>query len=116
MTKLVIYKTLILPVPLYGAKAWTLLSSAVGTVKVFERKILRKIFGLVQVGDDLRIRYNSELYELLNDMEVVQRGVYMEEVAPSRRIFDGGSTEVGEEDNLVSVRGTKSRNPCHRLM
>ena len=30
-----------------------------------------KIFDPVQVGDDFRIRYNSELYELLNDMDVV---------------------------------------------
>ena len=27
----------------------------------------------VRVGDDFRIRFNSELYELLNDMDVVQR-------------------------------------------
>ena len=43
------------------------------TVKKF-RKVLRKIFGSVRVGDDFRIRFNSELlYELLNDMDVVQR-------------------------------------------
>ena len=27
-----------------------------------------------------------------------------------------GSTEVGEEDDLVSVGRTKSRKPCHRLV
>ena len=51
------------------------------------------------VGDDFHIRFNSELYELLNDIDVVQRiniqrlrwlghVVRMEEDAPARRIFD----------------------------
>ena len=45
----------------------------VAALRVFERKVVRKIFGPVQVGNDFRIRYNSELYELLNDMDIVQR-------------------------------------------
>ena len=55
----------------------------------------------MRVGDDFRIRFNSELYELLNDMDVVQRiniqrlrwlghVVRMEEDAPARRVFDAG--------------------------
>ena len=98
-TKLTLYKTLILPVLLYGAVAWTVLSTDAAALRVFERKVLRKIFGPVRVGDDFRIRYNSELYELLNDMDVVQRiniqrlrwlghVVRMEEDAPARRVFD----------------------------
>ena len=70
-------------------------------LRVFERKVLRKIFGPVRVGDDFRIRFNSELYELLNDMDIVQRiniqqlswlghVVRMEEDAPTRRVFDAG--------------------------
>ena len=70
-------------------------------MRVFERKVLRKIFGPVRVGDDFRIPFNSELYELLNDMDVVQRiniqrlrwlghVVLMVEDAPARRAFDVG--------------------------
>ena len=66
---------------------------------MFERKVLRKIFGLVRVGDDFRIRYNSELYELLNELDVVQRiniqrlrwlghVVRTEEDARAKRVFD----------------------------
>ena len=55
----------------------------------------------MRVGDDFRIRFNSELYELLNDMDVVQHiniqrlrwlghVVRMEEDAPARRVFDAG--------------------------
>ena len=39
-----------------------LLSTDAADLRVFERKVLRKIFGLVRVGDDFRIRFNSELY------------------------------------------------------
>ena len=96
-----LYKTLILPVLFYGAEAWTLLSTDAAALRVFERKVLPKIFGPVRVGDDFRIRFNSELYELLNDMDVVQRiniqrlrwlghVVRMEEDAPARRVFDAG--------------------------
>ena len=58
---------------LYGAEAWTLLSTDAAALVVFERKVLRKIFCAVRVGDDFRIRFNCELYELLNDIDVVQR-------------------------------------------
>ena len=70
-TKLILYKTLILPVLLYGAETWTLLNNDAVALRVFEKKVLRKIFGSVRVGDDFRIRYNSELYELLNDLDIV---------------------------------------------
>ena len=63
----------ILPVLLYGAEAWILLSTDAAALGVFERKVLSKIFGPVLVGNDFRIRFNSKLYELLNDMNVVQR-------------------------------------------
>ena len=56
------YKTPIPPVLLYSAEAWALLSIDVATLRVF--------FDPVQIGDDFRIRYNSELYELLNDVDV----------------------------------------------
>ena len=72
-TKLILQKTLILPALLYDAEAWTLLSTDAVALRVFERKVLRKTFGPVRVGDDYRIRFNSELYELLNDIDVVQR-------------------------------------------
>ena len=51
------------------------------------------------IGDDFRIRSNSGLYELLNQIDVVQRinnqrlrlighAVQMEEDAPAKRVFD----------------------------
>ena len=43
------------------------------SLESIQDKVLRKIFRPVRVGDDFRIRFNSELYQLLNDMDVVQR-------------------------------------------
>ena len=59
--------------PIYGAEVWTLLSTDSAALRVFERKVLRKIFGPVRVGDDFRLRNNSELYELLKGLDVMQR-------------------------------------------
>ena len=38
-TKLILYKTLILPEHFYGAEAWTLLSTDAAALKVFKRKV-----------------------------------------------------------------------------
>ena len=41
-------------------------------LRVFGRKVQRKIFGLVRVDDDFLIRSKNELYDLLNDICVEQ--------------------------------------------
>ena len=98
-TKVTLYKTLILPVLLYGAEAWVVTQSDAAALGVFERKVLRKIFGPLRVGDDFRIRMNHELYELYDDIDVVQRisqqqlrwlghVVRMDENAPAKKVFD----------------------------
>lgn len=108
-TKIALYKTLILPVLLYGAEAWTVSQTDAAALGVFERKILRKIFGPVCVGEDYRIRWNDELYELYNDVDVAKRMnvqrlrwlghvVRMDEEAPARKVFDavvGGQRRRG---------------------
>ena len=47
------------------------LSTDAAALRVFDIKVLRKIFGPVLVGNDFHIRSNSELYELLNNIDVV---------------------------------------------
>ena len=64
-SKLKIYKTLIRPAVTYGCEAWTLTSWNEQQLRIFERKILRKLFGLVQDEKGIwRIRKNHELKEL----------------------------------------------------
>lgn len=72
-TKLKIYKTLIIPVLMYGAESWTLSVAHKKMLEVFERRILRMIFGPVCDREEWRIRYNHELYRLYNDLGIVKR-------------------------------------------
>ena len=65
--KLRLYKTLIRPVLSYGCEVWKLKANQLQQIEVFERKILRKIFGPVQVDiGEYRSRYNHELNDLIN--------------------------------------------------
>jgi len=43
--KLKIYRTIILPVVLYGCEIWSLTLSEESRLKVFESRVLRRIFG-----------------------------------------------------------------------
>jgi hypothetical protein len=43
--KIKIYKTIILPVVLYGCESWSLTLREEGRLRVFENKVLRRIFG-----------------------------------------------------------------------
>ena len=43
--KIKIYKTVILPVVLYGCETWSLTLREERKLRVFEKRVLRKIFG-----------------------------------------------------------------------
>jgi hypothetical protein len=44
-TKIKIYKTIILPVVLYGCETWSLTLREEHRLRVFENRVLRRIFG-----------------------------------------------------------------------
>lgn len=58
-TKFLLYKPLILPMLLNGAEA--LLSSDTAALRVFERKILWRIFSPVLARDNIRTRTNKRV-------------------------------------------------------
>jgi len=71
--KLKIYKTLIRPVVTYGCEAWTLTTRDEQHLRIFERKILRKIFGPLQDKDgSWRIRMNHKLNEPIGNADMVR--------------------------------------------
>jgi len=72
-SKLKIYKSLIRPVVNYGCEAWTLTNRDEQHLRIFERRILRKIFGPVQNEyGSWRIRMNYELNELKGNTDIVR--------------------------------------------
>jgi hypothetical protein len=67
----IIYKTLIKPVLMYGAEAWVLSKVDEAHLGVSERKILRIIYGPLCEGSTWRSRYNEELYHLYDETYLV---------------------------------------------
>jgi hypothetical protein len=66
-----IYKTLIKPVLMYGAETWVLSKADELRLGVFERKILRRIYGPICEEATRRSRYNEELYCLYDETDLV---------------------------------------------
>jgi hypothetical protein len=66
-----LYKTLISPVLTYASETWVLYASGVKVLAVFERKVLRSVYGPIRDDSEPRIRYNYELYALYEDMDII---------------------------------------------
>jgi hypothetical protein len=57
----------------YGCEAWTLTNRGEQYLRIFERRILRKIFGPVQNEDGFwRIRMNHELNDLIKSADILR--------------------------------------------
>ena len=56
----------------YGSECWSLNRRNEEELQVFERRILRKIFGLICDNGKWRIRYNSELYSIYTDPYIIK--------------------------------------------
>jgi len=67
-----LYKTLIKPILCYGSVTWTLTQTAEQTLNTFERKILRRIYGPTQEVGRWHQRWNSELYSLYKESNIVE--------------------------------------------
>ena len=73
--KLKIYKTVILPVILYGCETWTLTLREEKRLRVFENKVLRKIFGPKrdeETGEWRRL-HNTELKDLYGKPDIIRK-------------------------------------------
>ncbi|KAJ4450477.1 hypothetical protein ANN_01902 [Periplaneta americana] len=72
--KVRIYKTVILPVVLYGCETWTLALREEHMLRVFENKVLRKIFGAKrdEVTGEWRKLHNTELHALYSSPDIIR--------------------------------------------
>lgn len=69
--KIRIYKTMIRTVLCYACETWIMNAKAETALGVFERKILRRIYGPVNDNGQWRIRYNHELMDLYKETDIV---------------------------------------------
>jgi hypothetical protein len=68
-----IYKTVILPVVLYGCETWSLTLSEEHRLGVFENRVLRRIFGPKRKEDRSRRKlHNDELHGLYSSPNIVR--------------------------------------------
>ena len=71
-SKLQIYRTLVRPVVTYGSESWTFTMDEERALAVFERKILRKIYGPVNENELWRTRQNDELEAIIKEENIVR--------------------------------------------
>ncbi|KAJ4441071.1 hypothetical protein ANN_10921 [Periplaneta americana] len=94
-----IYKTVILPVVLYGCETWTLTLRGEHMLRVFENKVLRKIFGAKrdEVTGEWRKLHNTELHALYSSPDIIRN-------IKSRRLrWAGHVARMGESRNAYRV-------------
>ena len=71
--KIKIYKTIILPVVLYGCATWSLTLREESRLRVFENRILRRIFGPKRdENGECRRLHNEELHSLYRSPNMVR--------------------------------------------
>jgi hypothetical protein len=109
--KLKIYKTVILPVVLYGCETWSLTLREVHRLRVFEKRVLRRIFGPKREEDgSWRKLHNDELHSLYSSLNIVR-------VIKSRRVrWAGHVARIGEGRGVhrVLVGRLEGKRPLER--
>ena len=116
--KIKIYRTIILPVVLYGCETWSLTLREERKLRVVENMVLRRIFGprKDEVTGEWRRLHNEELNDLHSSPNIVR-------VIKSRRMrWAGHVAQMGEERGVYRVLVGKLEGkrplgrPRHRWM
>jgi hypothetical protein len=98
--KVRIYKTIILPVVLYGCETWSLTLREGHKLRLFENRVLRRIFGPKRDGVTGGWRKLHNLYSSPNIITIIK----------SRRMrWVGHVARMGEKRNVYKVIGRKAR-------
>jgi hypothetical protein len=73
--KVKIYKTIILPVVLYGCETWSLTLREEHRLRGFENRVLRRIFGPTrdEVMGEWRKLHNEELHNLYSSPDIIRQ-------------------------------------------
>jgi hypothetical protein len=93
------YKTIILPVVLYGCETWSLTLREEHRLRVFENRVLRRIFGPKrdEVMGEWRKFHNEELRDLYSSPSIIR-------IIKSRRMrWAGHVARMGEKRNVYRL-------------
>jgi hypothetical protein len=101
--KVKIYKTIILPVVLYGCETWSLTLREEHRLRVFENRVLRGIFGPKrdEVTGEWRKLHSEELHNSYSSPDIIRQ------VKSRRMRWAGHVARMGEES--VQCFGGKAR-------
>ncbi|KAJ4450195.1 hypothetical protein ANN_01602 [Periplaneta americana] len=97
--KVTIYKTVILQVVLYGCETWTFTLREEQRLRVFENKVLRKIFGAKrdEVTGEWRKLHNGDLHAFYSSPDIIRN-------IKSRRLrWAGHVARMGESRNAYRM-------------
>jgi hypothetical protein len=110
--KVKIYKTIILPVVLYGCETWSLTLREKHRLRVFENRVLRRIFGPMkdEVTGEWRKLHNGELHNLYSSPDIVRQ------IKSRRMRWAGHVARMGEGRNVyrVLVGKPEGKRPLER--
>jgi hypothetical protein len=97
--KVKIYKTIILPVVLYGCETWSLTLGEKHRLRVFENRVLRRIFGPKrdEVTGKWRKMQSGELHNLYSSPDIIRR------IKSSRMRWAGHVARLREGRNVYRV-------------
>jgi hypothetical protein len=97
--KVKIYKTIILPVVLYGCETWSLMLREEHKLRVFENRVLRRIFGPKrdEVTGEWRKLHSEELRNCYSSPDIIRQ------VKSRRMRWAGHVARMGEERKVYKV-------------
>jgi hypothetical protein len=102
--KVKIYKTIILPLVLYGCETWSFILREERRLRVFENRVLRRIFGIKgdEVTGEWKKLHKNELHILYSSPNIIRQ-------IKSRRMVGGTCGTYGREEKSVQGFGGKAR-------
>jgi hypothetical protein len=106
-----IYKTVIMTVVLYGCETWSLTLREEHRLRVFENRVLRRIFGPIRDEDESwRKLHNDELHNLYSSPNIVTV------IKPRRMRWARDVARIGEGRGVyrVLVGRPKGKRPLGR--
>jgi hypothetical protein len=110
--KVKIYKTIILPVVLYGCETWSLTLREEHRLRVFENRVLRGIFGPTrdEVTGEWRTLHSGELHNLYSSPDIIRQ------IKSRGMRWTGHVARMGEGRNVyrVLVGKPEGKRPLER--